>query len=77
MSKRDDKALRRATRGAVFVVSNPRTERIAAWWGGGTISFYDYAGGLIDSVSAPYFGGAAAVRSKALEILGKGVLDDS
>lgn len=72
MSKRDDKALRRVTRGAMFVVNNPRTERVAAWWGGGTISFYDYAGGLIDSVSAPLWGGSAAVRAKAIELLGRG-----
>lgn len=73
MSKRDDKALRRATKGARFVVCNPRTERVAAWFGGGLIAFYDYAGGLVDNVSAPMFGGPAAVRSKALELLGKGV----
>lgn len=76
MGKRDSKALRRATKGARFVVSNPRTERVAAWFGGSLISFYDFAGGLVDNVSAPVFGGPAAVRSKALELLGKGVRDE-
>lgn len=75
MAKASFKELRRVTRGAVFVVCNPKTERAAAWYGGACISFYDLGGALIDTVSAPLWGGPCVIRRKALEILGKGAGD--
>lgn len=72
MAKKSFKALAKVTKGAVFVVSNPDTERAAAWFGGTLISIYDYGGGLVDSVSAPLYCGADVVRKYARRLLGRG-----
>lgn len=76
MSKPDDKALRRAIKGASVVVHNPRTERVAAWWGGSCVSIYDYGGALVDTVGSPLGGTAKIVRKYCLRLLGKGAGHD-
>lgn len=76
MSKHNYAALNEVTRGCVFRLVNPETERCAVYFGGGSIIIYDLAGGHVDTVSAPYFGGNVVVRRKALELLGKGVCNE-
>lgn len=75
MAKKSFRNLSKVTKGAVFVVTNPKTERCAAWFGGTLISIYDYGGGLVDSVCAPLYCGADAVRAYARRLLGKGADD--